>query len=58
MILTLKEISSCTNHFNRLQHPHTDSHFFAPFWQSKTIQEIALAQGVQPIKNFDVLLCG
>jgi hypothetical protein len=38
--------------------PHTDSHFSDPFWQSKTIQEIALAQGVQPIKNFDVLLGG
>ncbi len=40
------------------QHPHTDSHFSDSFWQPKTIQEIALAQGVQPIKNFDVFLGG
>ena len=38
--------------------PHTESYFSDPFWPSKTIQEIALAQGVQPIKNFDVLLGG
>jgi len=35
-----------------------DSNISDPFWQSKTIQEIAFAQGVQPIKNFDVLLGG
>ncbi|KHD05333.1 hypothetical protein PN36_30205 [Candidatus Thiomargarita nelsonii] len=28
------------------------------FWQSKTFEEIALMQGVQPIKNFDALLGG
>jgi len=29
-----------------------------PFWHSKTLEEIALAQGVKPIENFDVLLGG
>ncbi len=29
-----------------------------PFWQSKTFEEIALMQGVQPVKNFDTLLGG
>jgi len=38
--------------------PFPDSQFSDPFWQSKTIQEIALAQGVKPITNFDVLLGG
>jgi hypothetical protein len=29
-----------------------------PFWQSKTFEEIALMQGVQPVKNFEALLGG
>jgi len=40
------------------QYEPKDSHFSDHFWHSKTIKEIALAQGVQAIKNFDVLLGG
>lgn len=29
-----------------------------PFKQSKTFEEIALMQGVQPVKNFEALLGG
>jgi len=29
-----------------------------PFWHSRTLEEIALAQGVQPITNADVLIGG
>ncbi len=29
-----------------------------PFWHPRTLEEIALAQGVKPIEDFDVLLGG
>jgi len=29
-----------------------------PFWESKTVQEIALSQGVKPVENFEDLLGG
>jgi hypothetical protein len=42
-----------------IEHPlPTHSHRYDSFWQPKTFEEIALEQGVQPVKDFDALLGG
>jgi hypothetical protein len=36
----------------------TNSNWLEPFWHPRTPEEIALAQGVKPIEDFNVLLGG
>ncbi len=36
----------------------THSNFSDPFWHPKMPEEIALAQGVKPVEDFDALLGG
>ncbi|GEM_PF-1602654 len=38
--------------------PTAATNGYDPFWHAKTPEELALAQGVQPIFNFEVLLGG
>ena len=51
------------------KHPHSQIHdnleklsnhspSFDPFWHSKTFEEMALMQGVQPVTHFEDLLGG
>ncbi len=38
--------------------PLPKANYEDPFWHSKTPEELALAQGVQPIQDFEILLGG